>query len=246
MRLLSPHMQDVLHTLLPCATMCVFVCVNGFWVLALYKEVYEFNIYILVRWPARLNSLFKLLFTHNVKSIVRWQKILAQNTPYIWTCVYCCCCASFIHSCLHRQHILLRSLHVFHVMKVRRAFFARLVNNHHRKYIQSETKWNELYSYMLAMLKMHLNTLIHSGNSCHLLGIKLFTFQFHVRSLVLLFSFLAFSFVLFKHCCIYIYWSRANWRQCWTHCGENCLLADTRNFQFYFQVAWNACTLCCW
>lgn len=64
------------HT--PAVRLCV--CVNGFWVLALYKEVYEFNIYILVRWPAWLNSLFKLLFTHNVESIVRWQKILAQNT----------------------------------------------------------------------------------------------------------------------------------------------------------------------
>lgn len=242
MRLLSPHMQDVLHTLLPCATMCVFVYVNGFWVLALYKEVYEFNIYILVRWPARLNSLFKLLFTHNVKSIVRWQKILAQNTHVCtaaavrvsFTAAYTVntfCCEVCMYSMLWRFVV---------------RFFARLVNNHHRKYIQSEMKWNELYIYMLAMLKMHLNTLIHSGNSCHLLGIKLFTFQFHVRSLVLLFSFLAASFVLFKHCCIYIYWSRANWRQCWTHCGENCLLADTRNFQFYFQVAWNACTLCCW
>lgn len=160
----------------------------------------------LVRWPAWLNSLFKLLFTHNVKSIVRWQKILvAQN---VWMCVFV-----YIHILLLYVFVSFtaaytintfcsKSLYVFCVLcKLRRGFFfPRLVNNHTET---TYTIWNE----MKWTLHLHVgnaedaseHTLIHSGNSCHLLGIKLFTFQF--RSFC--YSRFFFSFVLFKYTALY-------------------------------------------
>lgn len=93
---------------------------------------------------------------------------------------------------------------------------------------------NEMNFYMLQTLKMHLNTLIHSGNSCHLLGLKLFSFSVIVSfcySLGLLFPTLS----LFKYTVYTKRW--VNWRECWKHCDENCLLVGRRcrSIQFYIS-----------
>lgn len=120
--------------------------------------------------------------------------------------------------------------------------FFRWVNDHTET--TSNLKWNELYIYMLAMLKMHLNTLIHSGNSCHLLGVKLFTLVSFVRSFC--YS-LSFSFFLSYSNTLYVYILKLSklasvlntlrWKLFVSWCTE---------FSVLFPNNIHACIVSCW
>ena len=97
---------------------------------------------------------------------------------------------------------------------------------------------------MLAMLKMHLNTLAHSGNSCHLLGVKLFILVLFVRFVILSFSVCVCWFFCLSQTLCMLKLGQIGVSVEYIAVKKNCLLVDVHGI-FSFISKYHACFVSC-